>query len=366
MRKLLIMLMVVAMSSFLLVGCLDGVTPEPTPEPEPGIKTETPEIDSVSGDTNEDGYINAVEKAGVTVIGHAIEGSLIRLYLDGDVVATDVATKGAKSVGNYAMFTFEDIDLGKDGAKALYVTAKQLGLDESDASDSYKFTLDTKGPGIDSVAFTAYALPGATGGTAKLTDGGTVVATAAPVGGDEAKIVTGVWTIEVTELELAAYKAKIQITGPSGYSYSPFWHVYEVDGAGVAFTSDILIPGVTFTLVEPLNQIFAKSEIVCEAQSAEIAGRATLKFDEDVSYAAATATTCVYGGEVAGKSIYYKETNNTAYWKGLTGIDQDNITTYTITVYGVTDLVGNVGGTSAVPLTKSAIAGAASLTALAP
>ena len=35
MKKLLLVLMVVAMASFLLVGCLPGVTPEPEPEPEP-------------------------------------------------------------------------------------------------------------------------------------------------------------------------------------------------------------------------------------------------------------------------------------------------------------------------------------------
>jgi len=36
MKKLLLVLMVVAMASFLLVGCLGtGTTPEPTPEPEP-------------------------------------------------------------------------------------------------------------------------------------------------------------------------------------------------------------------------------------------------------------------------------------------------------------------------------------------
>ena len=35
MKKFLVMLMVVAMASFLFVGCLPGVTPEPEPEPEP-------------------------------------------------------------------------------------------------------------------------------------------------------------------------------------------------------------------------------------------------------------------------------------------------------------------------------------------
>ena len=47
MKKLLLVLMVVALASFLFVGCLPGVTPEPEPEPEPEVGVTVDIADSV-------------------------------------------------------------------------------------------------------------------------------------------------------------------------------------------------------------------------------------------------------------------------------------------------------------------------------
>jgi len=100
-------------------------------------------------------------------------------------------------------------------------------------------------------------------------------------------------------------------------------------------------------------------------QSAAIPGRATLKFDEDVSYTAATAATCVYGGNLLTPAFAaYKESNDTYYFTGITG--PAVYLTAQITVRGVADLAGNVAGTVATPLSATCTVGVASLTALAP
>ena len=126
-----------------------------------------------------------------------------------------------------------------------------------------------------------------------------------------------------------------------------------------------MIPGVklTFGTIAITTDATIITISVVSPVTATVAGRATLKFDEDVTYAGMAAGTYA-GGLVTDDPSVYKETNDTCYWTGLTGVVEGR--TYTITVYGVTDLAENVGGTSAVPLYKSCVVGAASSTALAP
>ena len=93
-----------------------------------------------------------------------------------------------------------------------------------------------------------------------------------------------------------------------------------------------------------------------------IAGRATMTFDEDVSHTGMAAGTYA-GGLVNVDPTTYKEATDTAYWTDLTATEGDIVS---ITVYGIIDLAGNVGGTATAPLYKSCIVGVASETALKP
>lgn len=121
-------------------------------EPEPITKSETPIITSVPG--ADDGYVNKVEvegEPGITIVrGYSIDGSIVKLYFDGKLIGTTIASK-AKS--GYAIFEFTDldIDLGEDGEKTLYATAKEYGLAVSDLSDPYIFILDITPPEFELV-----------------------------------------------------------------------------------------------------------------------------------------------------------------------------------------------------------------------
>ena len=129
------------------VSAAATVVPPVTP-----AQTDAPTIISVTEAA--DGYVNKDEAdVGITVKGFAIDGSLIKLYINDKVVATDVT----KKVKGYASFTFENIDLGDDGVKTLYATAKEAGLDVSDPSNTYTFTLDVVAPKIATATATSVA-----------------------------------------------------------------------------------------------------------------------------------------------------------------------------------------------------------------
>ena len=185
MRKFLIMLMAVAMVSFLFVGC-NWITP---PDPDPGEQTEAPIINKIfSGavgvagyweidlDTLDTQYMNEEEVTaatldGISVTGFAVKGSIVSLYINGDLVDTNIAalTEGTKSgYGNFTL-SISIAELDKDEVKTIYATAKELGLAESADSTSYGFTLDTEGPEIEKVAFVVEVTP--------LTGTGTITVT---------------------------------------------------------------------------------------------------------------------------------------------------------------------------------------------
>ena len=150
MKKFLVILMVVAMTSFLFVGCLPGVTPgvdDDEEDEDVGVKTDTPFITATGFDilatTTE--YINDIDD--VLVDGVGVAGAIIKLYIDDVYVGI-----GSTGVGG----TFDNIAVTggtvTEGAKTLYVTATLPGLAESDKSTEYTFTFDETAPTIASVA----------------------------------------------------------------------------------------------------------------------------------------------------------------------------------------------------------------------
>ena len=157
MKKFLVILMVVAMASFLFVGCLPGVTPgvdDDEEDEDVGVKTDTPYITdagAVSILATATQYINAVTGSGkeltdFKVDGVGVAGAIIKLYIN-DVYA------GVGSTG--AGGKFDDVIVSAitvtEGANKFYVTATVPGLAESDKSTEYPFTYDKTKPTIASV-----------------------------------------------------------------------------------------------------------------------------------------------------------------------------------------------------------------------
>ncbi len=158
MKKLLIMLIVVAMATFLFVGCIPTIPVVDEEEPEPILPasvtpviekiTDNPEtkeiINLYSSDTQ---YMNKAEVAdGILVKGFAPKYSEVNVYVGGIVVGTSTAYGGDEE---FTVFVAKD-KLGVDGAKTLYATATELALAESVPSTVYAFTLDVVAPAIAS------------------------------------------------------------------------------------------------------------------------------------------------------------------------------------------------------------------------
>ncbi|MBA7581976.1 Ig domain-containing protein [Candidatus Atribacteria bacterium 1244-E10-H5-B2] len=243
MKRFLVILMVVAMASFLMVGCLPGVAPDPDPDEdvavtgvtlkatlaftvgdapvtlvaivtpedatdtsviwasidrtvaivaagvvtplnagisaitattvdggfvatcvvtvtaagEPPEKSEAPIITGVfANDTtfvDVGSYVNIEEATGgICVRGIGIYKSTVKLYINGKLVATTIARSDPKVRSGYGEFVFGIAELGDDEVKTLYATAKEYGLDVSDASDTSVFTLDTVRPELETVS----------------------------------------------------------------------------------------------------------------------------------------------------------------------------------------------------------------------
>jgi len=163
MKKLLIMLMVVTMASFLFVGCL-GITPpiDPDDPDDPLEPTSTAPaiigiyeiggaasliVDPTATDTE---YIDKTEAdfIVVSVLGIAGPEALIQVYIGSAVLP--IALGEAGKTGFFEVFMTIS-SLGDDGAKTLYATATEVALDESASSNVVNFTLDTAAPEIVSV-----------------------------------------------------------------------------------------------------------------------------------------------------------------------------------------------------------------------
>jgi len=364
MKKFLVILMVVAMASFLFVGCIpttpaeEEAAEEETAEEEEVVVAATvaPVLTAVAGislTSSATQYINAAEADDVVVTGTAPTYSEVKVYVD-DVCAgtADVGVTGTFSV------VVAEADLGADGDKVIYATAKEAALDVSAHSTEYAFVLDQVAPGIDSVAATAASTKGISTATLSTDTNATVTTIALSQTEYPAQTFeAGYWTVATLGNDGVANN--ILVTSPSGVAT-----YYTVSSNAVV--TDTMIPGVklTFgTIVASTDILLIKVSSVVAATST-VSARATMKFNEDVSYLKATGATYTWG-DGTGAFAAYKEANDT-YYVTITGADFTVYSTQTFTVYGVTDLAGNVGGTSTAPLSKSCSVGLASLTALKP
>lgn len=356
MKKLLIILMVIVMVSFLYAGCAPT-----TPAEEELVPTDTPIISSISGiDITSDltQYVNSSEaENGITVGGIAATGAEVRVYInDTAVVATTVAT----ATGTWVLI-INEIELGDDGEKTVYAVASEAGLADA-TSTSYDFTLDTNAPGISSIACTANVeAVTASSVTTEITSyeysWDPLIVALSLSGTPGQTVVEGDYVI--LALGPCATENNVKITTPAGVSTT-----YDlVDSIGENSVFLDVIPGISITFgTFVVGDTCTITNTAAVSAVTAIAGRATMIFDEDVSHTGMAAGTYT-GGLVNVDPTTYKETTDTAYWTDLTATEGDIVS---IIVYGITDLAGNVGGTATAPIYKSCIVGVASETALKP
>ena len=362
MKKLLIILMVITMVSFLYAGCTPTTPEEEVETEEELVPTDTPTISSISGiDITSDStqYINSSEaENGITVEGSAATGAEVKVYINDAAVApiADVTATGTWSL------IITESELGGDGEKTVYAVASEVGLADA-TSTSYDFILDTDAPGVSSIACTAnLEAVEASSATTEITSHSYLldlfIVDLSLSGTPGQIIVEGDYVI----LALGPYATSnnVKITNPDGDSTT--YDLVDWIGENSVFLD--VIPGIRIEFGH-----FAEGDTCTITNTAAvsavaaIAGRATMTFDEDITSAGAVVGTYA-GGLVFADPFYCDEATDTVYWTDLTEATEDDIVT--ITVYGITDLVGNVGGTSDVPLAKSCIVDAASATALKP
>ncbi len=145
MRKLIIVLMVVAVASFLFVGCLpETVTPVTPTEPvTPTVaKTDTPYITSVGSISL---YSTLTQyTSSLTTGGYGVSSAIIKLYVDDVQIGVSTTGEG----GDFSVT--KTMAKVTDGVRVVYVTATAPGLAESDASTKYTVTFDTTAPTLAS------------------------------------------------------------------------------------------------------------------------------------------------------------------------------------------------------------------------
>jgi len=151
MKKLLIMLMVIAIAAFLFVGCIPGVTPvdEDEEDEEPVVPTTVaPIITGVPDIVG--GYVNAaVALNGIVVNGTAQTYSEVKVYIY--CITAGTGDSGVNGVFSVVVANADLINAVKvEGAKTLHATATEAGLAESASSNVMNFILDTVTPFIAS------------------------------------------------------------------------------------------------------------------------------------------------------------------------------------------------------------------------
>lgn len=286
----------------------------------------------------------------------------VKVYINDAVVA---ATTVATATGTWVLIITE-IELGDDGEKTVYAVASEAGLADA-TSTSYDFTLDTNDPGISSIACTANveavtASPVTTEITLHEYSWDPFIVALSLSGTPGQTVVEGDYVV----LALGPYATEnnVKITTPAGVS-TTYDLVDSVSSVGenehTVFVD--VIPGISFTFGAFVGgDTFTITNTAAVSAITAIAGRATMIFDEDVSHTGMAAGTYA-GGLVNVDPTTYKEATDTAYWTDLTATEGDIVS---ITVYGIIDLAGNVGGTATAPLYKSCTVGVASETTLAP
>ncbi len=355
MKKLLIILMVVAMASFLFVGCIpttpdvDEDDEEPLPTPPPA--TVAPVITSVPDISG--GYINKDAAAdGIVVNGTAPTYSEVKVYINGLTAGTGDA--GWNGVFQVVVAKADLIKAVKvDGAKTLYATATEAGLAESASSNVKTFTLDTVAPKISSSkAKAGTALAPLVPATATVTNGtlapNEILTIVPPVGVlpvVSANVETGIWTI------IAHGAGVISITDPNN-------DVIQYTGlvGGEVFANNP-IPGVTFT-IEPtgLNLVAPNwAEITCVAQVALVAavpGYIDVTFDEVVTTASMLAGPwTAFGATVdLDPTVTVRSATKARLTETATFGTIPNLVTgvaYSVSVSDISDLAGNTISASA-------------------
>ena len=146
MKKLLIMLMVVAMASFLFVGCLPGVVTdvdvvedeEPVVTPLVTVAPVIGYVEGVSLTSTAAQYVSKAEATGgIWVLGTAPTYSEVKVYI-GPIVAGTADTLA----GSTWSVLIDLSELGDDEAKTVHAVAKEPGKEESVKSNEVEFTLD--------------------------------------------------------------------------------------------------------------------------------------------------------------------------------------------------------------------------------
>jgi len=148
MKKLIIVLMVVAVASFLFVGCL-GVTPpaddvDDVDDVVDVAKTDTPYITEIDGGNVSLYSTDTQYASGATVEGVGVAGAVIKSYING--VQAGVSNSGTSGSFEVTVSMLKLVE----GVTKLYVTATVPGLAESDKSTEYTFTVDLTAPKIAS------------------------------------------------------------------------------------------------------------------------------------------------------------------------------------------------------------------------
>ena len=349
MKKFLVILMVVAMASFLFVGCLPGVTPDVEEEEEEEVvvvvtTTVAPVILTVAGisiTSSATQYINATEAAVVTVTGTAPTYSEVKVYVD-------AICAGTANVGDTGTFTvvIAEADLGADGDKVIYATAKEAALPVSAHSVEYAFILDQVKP----KALTLTAIASAADDVdSSLVIGTNPLATLAT--GGSLTLAAGTWTINCLADSAATIGNVVISDGTTPTTYL-------ITNAADLILDDV-IPGVLMTMAPT----FSAGDGVTVTVTTEILARATVLFDEEITYASADAATTWEDttDSVTQTDTFVAYDSKTSYYSFSTVLARYN--TLRCVVNGAEDLAGNTQTTANV---LTCTVGKASTTNLVP
>jgi len=364
MKKFLVILMVLAMASFLFVGCTTPVEEEVAEEEEVEEEEEVvvaatvaPVLLTVAGislTSSATQYINATEAAVVVVTGTAPTTSEVKVYVD-DVCAgtADVAVNGTFSV------VVAEADLGADGDKVIYATAKEAAIGVSAHSTEYAFILDQVKPTATTLAATA--------DTAVAIDSAIVSGTAmfdSCAAGSIGTLAAGTWTITCV--------SDSGVTGNVTISDGTTTTAYSIDSADL-FNG--VIPGVQFQFVTPVV-----GDVNTITITEAISERATVTFDEEVTYATASSVDVTTGNYIwtawdqslnvssgtVQTGVFANYADKVSYFSAVTFGTTAQLARYdtlNCVVNGMTDLAGN---TQTVASVISCTVGAASATSLLP
>jgi len=283
-------------------------------------------------------YMNAAEVAlGIIVNGTAPTYSEVKVYVD-DVCAgtADVGVTGTFSV------LVAEADLGADGDKVIYATAEEAALDVSAHSTEYAFVLDQVKPTATTLAATASTADAVD--SAQVSGTNPLSALAISTAGN---LVAGTWTITC----LADSSVNTNVTISDGTTTT-----YTVNDGDIFVE---VIPGVTFTFAAGFDAGDSWTVTVTDA----ILARATVLFDEEITFASADAATTFVDttNVVAQTDTFVSYNSKISYYTFSTVLAR--YSTLRCVVNGATDLAGNIQTTANV---LTCAVGAASATSLAP